>query len=147
MISWSRYREQLDGYFRSEIGPHWSDTVSAMHQLLRDGESIDQMMQVTGEEGISIEDYVTHQKALFLDMVYLQQDAYDPIDVSVPMQRQVESFELCRKVIKRDYSFETKEDARKFFLKLTGLFKNLNTLQSDSNEYLRYRKEIEEMTT
>lgn len=87
------------------------------------------------------------QKALFLDMVYLQQDAYDPVDVSVPMQRQVESFELCRKVIERNYSFETKEEARKFFLKLTGLFKNMNTLESESDEYVRYRKQIEEMAT
>jgi V/A-type H+/Na+-transporting ATPase subunit A len=48
-----------------------------MHELLRKGENIYQMMQVTGEEGVTIEDYVTYQKALFLDMVYLQQDAFD----------------------------------------------------------------------
>jgi hypothetical protein len=29
---------------------------------------------VTGEEGIILEDFVTYQKSLFLDMVYLQQD-------------------------------------------------------------------------
>ncbi len=145
LISWSRYREQLESFFQSEIDPHWTTSVSAMHQLLRDGESIDQMMQVTGEEGISIEDYVTYQKALFLDMVYLQQDAYDPVDVSVPMQRQKESFLLCQKLIKADYKFDDKDQARAFFTKLTGLFKNLNASPSASEDFMRFHRLIDEL--
>ena len=50
--------------------------------LLHKGDGIYQMMQVTGEEGITLEDYVTYQKSLFLDMVYLQQDAFDQVDAS-----------------------------------------------------------------
>jgi V/A-type H+-transporting ATPase subunit A len=42
------------------------------------------MIQVTGEEGITTEDFVIYQQALFLDMVYLQQDAFDAVDVAVP---------------------------------------------------------------
>ena len=61
-----------------------------LSQLLHQGESINQMMQVTGEEGITLNDYVTYQKSLLLDMVYLQQDAYDKVDVSVPLDRQKE---------------------------------------------------------
>ncbi len=145
LISWSRYREQLEPYFKSEIGPHWNTNVSAMHQLLRAGQVIDQMMQVTGEEGVSIDDYATHQKAMFLDMVYLQQDAFDTVDVSVPMSRQVEMFSLCLAIIERDYAFSDKEEARMYFLKLTGLFKNLNTSPTGSESYQRFLREIREM--
>lgn len=145
LISWSRYREQLEAFFNSEVDPHWTKGVSAMQELLRDGESIDQMMQVTGEEGISIEDYVTYQKSLFLDMVYLQQDAFDPVDVSVPLGRQKETFLLCQKMINDDYDFENKEQARGFFTKLTGLFKNLNTAPSDSEEFTDFRTRISEL--
>jgi V/A-type H+-transporting ATPase subunit A len=145
LISWSRYREQLEPYFKSEIGPHWNTKVSAMHQLLRAGQAIDQMMQVTGEEGVSIDDYATHQKAMFLDMVYLQQDAFDAVDVSVPMSRQVEMFSLCLTIIERDYAFRDKEEARTYFLKLTGLFKNLNTSPTGSEGYQRFLREIREM--
>jgi vacuolar-type H+-ATPase catalytic subunit A/Vma1 len=42
------------------------------------------MMQVTGEEGVPLADYVTYQKSLLLDMVYLRQDAYDKVDVWCP---------------------------------------------------------------
>ena len=145
LISWSRYRQQLETFFDSEVNPHWTKTVSEMHQLLRDGDSIDQMMQVTGEEGISIEDYVTHQKALFLDLVYLQQDAFDPVDVSVPLERQKETFLLCQSLIKTDYEFEDKEQARSFFVELTGLMKNLNTAASDSDDFARFRRGVLEL--
>ncbi|MDV6031201.1 MAG: V-type ATP synthase subunit A [Phycisphaera sp. RhM] len=145
LISWSRYRDQLESFFKSEVDPRWTAGVSAMHQLLRDGESIDQMMQVTGEEGISIEDYVTYQKAMFLDMVYLQQDAFDPVDVSVPLERQKETFLLCQKLINDEYAFEDKEQARVFFTELIGLFKNLNTAKSDSDDFKRFRNRISEL--
>lgn len=142
LISWSRYRDQLASYFNTEVHPHWTYVVSAMHQLLRDGDSIDQMMQVTGEEGIAIEDYVIYQKALLLDMVYLQQDAFDPVDVSVPLDRQRETFLLCQKLIDGNYAFADKEQVRVFFTALTGLFKNLNTAASDSEDYERFHRRI-----
>ena len=45
------------------------------------------MMQVTGEEGITLEDYITWQKSVLLDMAYLQQDAFDEIDACMPRER------------------------------------------------------------
>jgi V/A-type H+-transporting ATPase subunit A len=145
LISWSRYREQLKSYFDNEIDPHWTASVSEMHQLLRSGENIYQMMQVTGEEGVTIEDYVTYQKSLYFDMVYLQQDAYDKVDVTVPMERQKECFLLCRRLIKRDYRFSNNNEVREFFTRLTGLFKNLNYSPSGSDEYRRYIEQIGEL--
>lgn len=142
LISWSRYRDQLESFFNSEVHPHWTTGVAAMQKLLRDGDSIDQMMQVTGEEGISIEDYVTYQKAMFLDMVYLQQDAFDPVDVSVPLERQRDTFLLCQNLINDEYAFENKEQASGFFTELTGLFRNLNTAASQSSDYSRFQKRI-----
>ena len=44
--------------------------------LLNGGEDIARMMQVTGEEGVSNDDYIIQQKANLVDMVYLQQDAF-----------------------------------------------------------------------
>jgi hypothetical protein len=39
------------------------------------------MMQVTGEEGISLEDFVRYLKARLVDRVFLQQDAFDAVDL------------------------------------------------------------------
>src|SRR5271167_1113674 len=100
------------------------------------------MMQVTGEEGITLADYVTYQKSLFLDMVYLQQDAYDKVDVSMPLDRQKETFALLRGLIRRDYAFADKEEARRFFTQLTSLFKNLNYTARNAPQYTAYLAQI-----
>jgi V/A-type H+-transporting ATPase subunit A len=145
LISWSRYLEQLRPYFERHLHPGWTDSVSALEQLLHEGDAIYQMMQVSGEEGITIGDYVTYEKSQFLDMVYLQQDAFDPVDASTPLERQKESFELVRSLIQRDYPFKDKDEARRFFTQLTGLLKNLNYAAQGSPEYTAYRAQIDEL--
>jgi len=145
LISWSRYLEQLRPYFDQHLQPGWTDTVHTLSQLLHQGESIYQMMQVTGEEGITLEDYVTYQKSLLLDMVYLQQDAYDKVDVSVPLQRQKEFLALVYGLIQRGYPFADKEEAHRFFTQLTGLLKNLNYTPRDAPDYTGYLAQIDDL--
>lgn len=145
LISWSRYREQLQAYFDQHFDPRWTDAVSQLHQLLREGDNVYQMMQVTGEEGITIEDFTLYQKSLFLDIVYLQQDAFDPVDVSVPPERQQQMFLLCKRLIERPYQFQDKDQVREYFTRLSGLFKNLNYSPSDSDDFRRFLGQIDEL--
>lgn len=97
LLSWSRYLEQLQPWFMENLSQSWVDNVQQLLKLLRKGDEISQMIQVTGEEGVTNEDYITFQQALFLDMVYLQQDAFDPVDLAVPLERQQESLNMIVK--------------------------------------------------
>jgi V/A-type H+-transporting ATPase subunit A len=143
LISWSRYLDQLQEWFATNLGSEWVGNVKAMQELLHRGDSIYQMMQVTGEEGITIEDFITWQKSMLLDMVFLQQDAFDDVDASMPVERQVESFNLLKGLIDREYQYKDMEAARDFFTRVTGIYKNLNYSAYDSQEYKDYTQEIE----
>lgn len=147
LMSWSRYLDQLKNWYDEHLGIQWVPNVKAMLDLLHQGEAIYQMMQVTGEEGISIDDYVVWQKAALLDMVYLQQDAFDSVDVSMSRERQLESFELLKGLIDRNYRFKDKDEARDFFTRLTGLYKNLNYTPRESPQYQHYVNDIEALAT
>lgn len=142
LISWSRYIEQLEDWFSKHLDPNWTRNVKMMQEILLKGESIYQMMQVTGEEGVTIEDYTDWQKAVIIDMVYLQQDAYDAVDISMPRERQVESFNLLKSIVDRTYQFEDKEKSRDFFTKITSYYKNLNYSAHNSAEYSDYKSKI-----
>ncbi|MDF1582481.1 MAG: V-type ATP synthase subunit A [Methyloprofundus sp.] len=143
LLSWSRYLEQLQPWFMENLSQSWVDNVQQLLKLLRKGDEISQMIQVTGEEGVTNEDYIIFQQALFLDMVYLQQDAFDPVDLAVPLKRQQESLNTIVKLVNTHYHFTDKDAARDYFTKLTGLFKNLNYSPSHSNEYKDYSAKIE----
>ncbi len=145
LTSWSRYLDQLAPYFDKHVQPGWTNSVQEILKLLAAGDSVYQMMQVTGEEGVTLEDFVVYQKAIFVDMVYLQQDAFDAVDVSMSLERQRESFAMVRRLVERDYRFSDKQQAQDYFTQLTGLFKNLNYSERDSQEYERFRTQIEEL--
>jgi V/A-type H+-transporting ATPase subunit A len=145
LLSWSRYHSQLGDWYRENIGPTWVPRVEEMIDLLGRGEEIARMMQVTGEEGVSTEDFVLQQKALFLDMVYLQQDAFDDVDASAPLARQQETFEIVYKIATTDFDFADKDQVRKMFTELTGLFKNLNYAADGSNERMALTRQIDEL--
>jgi len=145
LISWSRYLDQMSEWYAENLSPTWVDDVKAAHELLHRGDDIFQMMQVTGEEGITMGDFLTWQKSVFMDMVFLQQDAYDQVDASTPLERQKRSFELVKEVVEGDYAIEDRDEARDFFTRLIGLYKNLNYSPDDSAEYARYLREIRDL--
>ena len=146
LISWSRYSKQLEPWFDRNVEAGWTNRVAEMLDLLHKGEGVSQMMQVTGEEGVTIEDFVTFQKSLFLDMVYLQQDAFDSVDASAPLERQKLTFNKVYELVTRDYGFTDKTAARDYFTRLTGLFKNFNYAAEDSPDYGDLMKQIDDLS-
>lgn len=145
LISWSRYLDQLEPWYAENIGPHWVPTIKEMKQLLVTGDSISKMMQVTGEEGISLDDYVTYQKALLVDMVYLQQNAFDDVDASCSFERQQFIFNKVVNIARNTYDFEDKADARKFFTAMTRYFRNFHFATENSAEYHDYIERIDQL--
>ncbi|TVQ57954.1 MAG: V-type ATP synthase subunit A [Rhodobacteraceae bacterium] len=143
LLSWSRYLRQLSGWASEHLAPDWTERVEALTALLIRGDEIARMEQVTGEEGISLEDFVTAQAAAFVDMVYLQQDAFDEIDASAPLERQKALFDRVHAVATRRYGFPDKEAARAHFTTLTSLFRNLNYAAPGSPDAERLTTEID----
>ena len=145
LISWSRYLDQMRDWYAENLSPTWVEDIKAAHALLHRGDEIYQMMQVTGEEGTTIEDFLTWQKSVFLDMVFLQQDAYDPVDSSMPLERQKRSFDMVKAVVEADFDIDDRDVAQDFFTRLISLYKNLNYSPDDSAEYARYLRDIEDL--
>ena len=145
LMSWSRYLDQMQRWYEEHMEPGWIPKVKELQDLLEKGEQVSQMMQVTGEEGVTMDDFVTQQKALFCDMVYLQQDAFDKVDASVPIERQKMTFKIVHGIAARDFAFHDKTAARDYFTRLTGLFKNFHYSAEGTPEYVSLLKQIDEM--
>jgi V/A-type H+-transporting ATPase subunit A len=79
-------------------------------------------------------------------MVYLQQDAFDPVDASVSLDRQKESLSRVHALVSRAYAFPSKEAAREHFTRLTGLLKNLNYADAHSPAHAELLAKIETLS-
>ncbi|MBF0188752.1 MAG: V-type ATP synthase subunit A [Magnetococcales bacterium] len=135
LISWSRYPDQLRHWYEEHLADGWTEQVEKMADLLVKGDRIHQMMQVTGEEGISLDDFVVYLKYRLVDDAYLQQDAFDPVDASNTLDRQKRTFALLVHTVEQEPRFDGKEQARDHFTRITGLFRNLNYTAEGTPEY------------
>jgi V/A-type H+/Na+-transporting ATPase subunit A len=131
LISWSKYRSFINGE-QKERG----------HGILRKGNDVAQMMKVVGEEGTSLSDYVDYLKAEFLDFVYLQQNAFDPVDEATPKERQIYVFDFIFHILESPFTFGDKGSALHFFQQLRQLFRGWNSAPWQSEEFERTEKEI-----
>ena len=73
--------------------------------------------------------------AEYLDAVYLQQDAFDPVDGASSAERQRHVFGLVVRVLSADIDFESKDAARAFFQSLTQTTKDWNRSAMPSDEF------------
>jgi V/A-type H+/Na+-transporting ATPase subunit A len=134
--SWSKYPSVVA-----------EDDVARARQVLLQGNEIDQMMKVVGEEGTSIEDFVVYLKSEYLDAVYLQQDAYHEVDSATGADRQRHVFERISRTLETPMRFEDKDAARRFFQGLTQLSRDGNRVRMDSAEFQRIEEQIEQRVT
>jgi V/A-type H+/Na+-transporting ATPase subunit A len=129
--SWSKYESVVD-----------FDRVEYCRSVLFRGDEVGQMMKVVGEEGTSTEDYILYMKSDFLDDVYLQQNAFDPVDAAVGIDRQRHVFDIIFYILAAKFDLPTKEEARGFFNQLRQRFLDYNGAEWESDDFKRIEEEI-----
>lgn len=129
--SWSKYPSFIDAV-----------QVEKGREILRKSHEVNQMMKVVGEEGTSVREFVDYLKGEFIDAVYLQQNAFDKVDEATTSERQRYVFNLIYEIISRDFEFENKEAARRFFLEFRQKFVNWNSADFKSEVFHKMEDEI-----
>jgi V/A-type H+-transporting ATPase subunit A len=132
--SWSKYNGAVD-----------EEKVAYGRHILDRGNEIDQMMKVVGEEGTSLDDYIVYLKSDFLDAVYLQQNAFDPVDAAVGTERQRYVFDLLLEILTARLDLSEKGQARSYFYQLRQKFLDLNSTPWNTDAMKDVVKEIRKM--
>lgn len=132
--SWSKYASVVA-----------EEDISTARTMLQKGNDINQMMKVVGEEGTSLEDFLTYLRAEYLDAVYLQQDAYDAVDCATDRERQQYVFGVIMRVVRTKLAFDGKDAARQFFHRLTQVTRDWNRVAMEAPEFKAQQQRIDAM--
>jgi V/A-type H+-transporting ATPase subunit A len=143
LISWSKYVEQMKETL-DKIDPGWVGMVKDAQKMIFAGDEIKKRMDVVGEEGTSLPDFIKSLKAEFIDAVYLQQNAFDDVDAYNTMERQVYVFKKVTEILKKDITAKDKDDARQIFFQLTALVKNWNSSEWEGEDFKKFEEQINE---
>jgi V/A-type H+-transporting ATPase subunit A len=131
--SWSKYAGRID-----------PGMVEYARDVLHRGNEVGQMMKVVGEEGTSLDDYLWYLKGEFTDAVYLQQNAFDPVDAAVSTERQRYCFGILFDLLSSKLNHGSKDEARNWFAQLRQRFLDLNGAEWQSDAFAKLEKEIRE---
>lgn len=142
LISWSKYVQMVGEKLENKL-KGWGPLVKIGEKILSKGDDIGKRMEVVGEEGVSIHDFVIHLKSELYDFAYLQQNAFDKEDAYCPLDRQVPLFKLIGIIFEKDFEFKNHDEARSYFLNLQNEIKNMNFMPFESERYHKAYGKIE----
>ncbi|MBN2190718.1 MAG: V-type ATP synthase subunit A [Candidatus Aureabacteria bacterium] len=131
--SWSKYKSVVN-----------QEHVEYVKYVLRKSSEVEQMMKVVGEEGTAMEDFTEYLKGEFVDDVYLQQNAFDDVDGATPAERQEYVFGVLHEILKSEFAFGAKDEARHFFHELRQEFKNWNSDPWKSDAFKKREQSLKE---
>jgi V/A-type H+-transporting ATPase subunit A len=134
--SWSKYPSVVD-----------EKDVAYARKILRDGNEVNQMMKVVGEEGTSIDDFILYMKSEYIDNTYLQQNAFIETDAATSVERQNYVFDKLLTIMKTKMLFKEKDAARSFFQKLSQTCKDWNSNEFESDEFKQTEELMNKMLT
>ncbi len=97
LTSYSMYDKQLAGWFRENVAQDFPELKAwAMRVLQRESE-LQEIVQMVGSDSLPDEQKVTLEIAKMIREIYLQQNAYHPVDCYCPLDRQYMMLKLIRK--------------------------------------------------
>ena len=134
LISWSKYGGVID----KEKSDYCKD-------ILHYGSEVDSMMKVIGEEGTTLEDYITFLKSEMLDAVYLQQNSFDLTDANCGTLRQHYVTDKLISILGSDFELSSKDDARVFFNRMRQRFIDWNYTEFKSDSFKKAESEIDDL--
>ncbi|MCB2197441.1 MAG: V-type ATP synthase subunit A [Bacteroidetes bacterium] len=142
--SYSKYAEypELEKYFRENIDAEWPEKIALARDILIRSREVDEQINILGDDGVPIEYHDRFWKGEVVDFIILQQDAFDNIDNSTPLDRQKYMLDKVLDIYHTDFTFESFEDVGAFFKKVINVMKQMNYSEFQSDKFKENEKEL-----
>ncbi len=142
--SYSKYLEypEFAEYVSNKIEEGWIDKVNEAKNLLLRGKEVYEQINILGDDGVPIDYHVTFWKSEIIDFIILQQDAFDRIDQSTPIERQKYMLNHVLDVCKTDFEFENFNEVSMFFKRIINQYKQMNYSEFKSEKFNNFEKEL-----
>jgi V/A-type H+-transporting ATPase subunit A len=142
--SYSKYLEypEFAEYVQSKISDIWLDNVNEAKTIFQRGKETYEQINILGDDGVPVNYHVTYWKSEIIDFVILQQDAFDTVDRSTPVERQKYMLENVLNVCNTEFNFESFTEVDIYFKRIINHYKQMNYSEFKSEKFLNYEKEL-----
>lgn len=145
--SYSKYLEydEFIEYLKENVSDQWLDHLLYAKNLLIRGKEAYEQINILGDDGVPVEYHVRYWKSEVFDYVILQQDAFDEVDSSTPIERQKYMMNIIINIVKDQYDFESFDEVNKYFRQLINLLKQMNYSKFESDDFKKFERQLNEL--
>lgn len=144
--SYSKYLEypEIVEYLDKKMGAGWVDKVQSAKNIIIRGKEAYEQINILGDDGVPMEYHLRYWKSELIDFIILQQDAFDAIDATCPMERQEFMLDKVLEICNTPFEFETFEEVGTFFKSLVNIMRQMNYSEFKSDNFNKYINQLNE---
>ncbi len=97
LTSYSLYGPLLDGWFRDNIDEEWPKLKAWTQRTLQEEAELEEIVRLVGADALPPEQQLTLEVSRMIREIFLQQNAYHPVDTFCPPERQFKLISAIKK--------------------------------------------------
>ncbi len=142
--SYSKYLEypEIMEYLNNKISPDWVDSVHKAKNIILRGKEAYEQINILGDDGVPIDYHTRYWKSELIDFIILQQDAFDSIDCSSPMERQEFMLKKVLEICDTKAEFENFEECSAFYKNIINIMRQMNYSEYESADFNKYLEQL-----
>ena len=94
--SYSLYLDALNEWYDREVSPEWNPLRAWAMAVLQKEAELQEIVQLVGSDALPDEEQITIEVARMIREIFLQQNAYDPVDTYCSMSKQYDMLKAIR---------------------------------------------------
>ena len=142
--SYSKYLEypEIIEYLDNKICKGWVDKVNKAKNIILRGKEAYEQINILGDDGVPMEYHLRYWKSELVDFIILQQDAFDKIDCSCPIERQKFMLELVLDVCDKNVEFDNFEECVSYYKGLINILRQMNYSEFKSENFYKFLEQL-----
>ena len=142
--SYSKYLDypEIAEYLNKTVDSKWVENVNKAKNLILRGKEAYEQINILGDDGVPMEYHMRYWKSELIDFIILQQDAFDSIDCSTPMDRQEFMLKKVLEVCDTPVEFENFEECGAFYKNIINIMRQMNYSVYKSADFEKYLEQL-----
>ncbi len=98
LTSYSEYIDDLGNWYRKNVAPDFPEVVAEIKKILNEESSLMEIVKLIGADVLPDSQKLVLEVAKIIRLGFLQQNAFNPVDTAVPMEKQYKMMKLDLKI-------------------------------------------------
>ncbi len=145
--SYSKYLEypEIMEDLSARVSPTWVENVNRAKNIILRGKEAYEQINILGDDGVPMEYHLRFWRSELIDFIILQQDAFDDIDSTTPMDRQEFMLDKVLEICDHNVDFSDFEECTTYYKNIINIMRQVNYSQFKGEQFNKYMEQLNQI--